>query len=120
MVIPGQNLSGPTAVTFGSTPATSFTAEEGAITAITPEHSAGKVPLTVTTPLGTSNAKKYEFLPRVTGLSPDNGWILGGTHVTVTGFGFADGATKISFGGNRPRCSDAPRARPAKSRRRRT
>jgi hypothetical protein len=99
VVIPGQNLSGATAVMFGSTPATSFTAEEGAITAVTPEHAAGKVPVRVTTPLGTSNAKKYEFLPGVTGVSPDNGWVLGGTSVTVTGFGFADGATKIYFGG---------------------
>jgi IPT/TIG domain len=58
----GTNFGGATAVTFGSTPASSFTVNsETEATAVTPEQSAGIEPVTVTTPGGTSNSANFRF-----------------------------------------------------------
>jgi hypothetical protein len=56
--ISGTDLDGATSVTFGSAPATSFTANGPGtkITAVAPAHAAGSVTITVTTPGGTSTA----------------------------------------------------------------
>ena len=59
--------------------------------------------MTVTTPGGTSAITlkdHYKFTPAVTNVSPASGPGAGGTAVTVTGTGFALGATatKIKFG----------------------
>lgn len=56
VTITGTNLSGATAVSFGSTPATSFAVDSATqITALAPAHTAGTVDVTVTTPGGTSS-----------------------------------------------------------------
>jgi hypothetical protein len=55
VTIHGRNLSGATAVSFGSTPATSFAVVSGTeITAVAPKHRSGAVGVSVVTPLGTS------------------------------------------------------------------
>ncbi len=62
VTITGTNLGGATAVTFGSSPASSFTVNsETEITAVTPAESAGIAPVTVTTPGGTSNSVNFRF-----------------------------------------------------------
>ncbi|MFJ8439966.1 IPT/TIG domain-containing protein [Kitasatospora griseola] len=104
VTITGTNLLGATAVTFGSTPAASFTVNsDTSITAVTPAHTAGAVDVTVTTASGTSavvTANQYTYLkpaPVVTGISPIRGDVAGGTTVTITGTDL-DGATAVNFG----------------------
>jgi hypothetical protein len=102
--ITGANLTGATAVTFGSTAATSFKVNSAtSITAISPAEAAGTVDVRVTTPNGTSaisTADHFKFAPTITGLSPNTGSKAGGTSVTVSGTGFALGktATVLKFG----------------------
>lgn len=55
VTITGTGFTGATAVTFGALPATSFTVvSDDEIDAVTPAGTAGPVPVTVTTPGGTS------------------------------------------------------------------
>jgi hypothetical protein len=102
--IRGVNLGGATAVSFGSVSATSFHVNSPtSITAVAPAESAGTVDVTVTTPEGTSplsRKDRFKFVPTVTGVSPNSGSTAGGTSVTVSGSGFALGATatRIKFG----------------------
>jgi hypothetical protein len=104
VTITGTNLTGATAVKFGSTNAAKFTVNSSTkITATSPASAAGLVDVTVTTPGGTSAITlkdHYKFTPAVTNVSPASGPGVGGTAVTVTGTGFALGATatKIKFG----------------------
>ncbi|MFG2905211.1 IPT/TIG domain-containing protein [Kitasatospora sp. NPDC048286] len=70
VTVTGSNLSGASAVTFGTVPATAVTVESDTrITATAPAGSAvGKVDVTVTTPGGTSAAQSYTYQdPAVTG-----------------------------------------------------
>ena len=102
MPAPGSSPGPPW--NFGANPATGVTVDSSSsITATSPAGAAGSVDVTVTTPLGTSVANPADqFLYGdldVTALSPSGGPIAGGTVVTITGTGFADGAT-VSFGGN--------------------
>ncbi|MBO1414624.1 IPT/TIG domain-containing protein [Streptomyces sp. FH025] len=102
VTLTGSHLTGATAVSFGSTAATSFTVDSDTrITATVPAAStAGTVDVTVTTPAGTSAAGKYTYeapAPVVTGLAPDHGPLGGGTTVTLTG-SHLTGATAVSFG----------------------
>ncbi|MGF6889550.1 hypothetical protein ABIA39_008994, partial [Nocardia sp. GAS34] len=63
VMLTGTNLTGVTAVSFGGTPATSFTVNSSTqITAVTPAHSAGTVSVTVTTPGGTSNGVAFTYI----------------------------------------------------------
>ena len=58
VVVTGTNFAGATAVTFGGTPATSFTVNtNGKITAISPAHAVGTVDVRVTTSTGTTVIK---------------------------------------------------------------
>ncbi|GGX78802.1 IPT/TIG domain-containing protein [Streptomyces anandii] len=101
VTLTGANLSGATAVRFDSTPAASYTIDSATqITAVTPAHAAGTTAVTVTTPGGTSNPLSFTFVasPSVTGLTPLQGPVSGGTTVTVTGTGFT-GATAVGFDG---------------------
>ena len=105
VTITGTNLTGATAVTFGSTAATSFTVQSAStITAVSPSETAGRVDVTVTTSAGTSAISSHDHFrfeaPTVTALSPDSGSIDGGSTVTVTGSGFAlgTGETNVDFG----------------------
>ncbi len=100
--ITGNAFTGATGVSFGATPATSFTVNsDGSITAVAPPGTAGtRVDITVTGPGGTSTtlpADQFTYGPQVTSVAPASGWINGGTTVTITGAGFT-GATTVSFG----------------------
>ena len=98
-------------MTFGSTPASSFTVNSGTqITATSPAATkAGPVEMKVTTQGGTSatmSADQFTYTPpippapappAVTGIFPASGPAAGGTSVTITGTGFT-GATGVCFG----------------------
>jgi hypothetical protein len=99
VTLTGTDLSGATAVLFGGTPATSFTVNSPTqITAVAPA-GAGTVPVTVTTPGGTSNAVTYTYVaaPSLFALSPSQGPTTGGTTVTLTGTGLTT-TTAVLFG----------------------
>jgi large repetitive protein len=100
--INGTGFLGATAVSFGSTPAASFTVLDNTlIFATAPANAPGPVSISVTTPGGTSTTVlQYTFIapaPTVTGISPNAGPTAGGTTVTITGTGFT-GASAVSFG----------------------
>jgi hypothetical protein len=101
--ITGSDLTGATSVTFGSTPATSFTvtAKGKTVTAVSPSHATGTVAITITTPAGTttsSPADQYTYdAPAVTKVAPSGGPVAGGTRVTITGTDLS-GATAVKFG----------------------
>ncbi|QNK81641.1 IPT/TIG domain-containing protein [Nakamurella sp. PAMC28650] len=81
-----------------SQPATATSTTQ--LTFVTKAHAAGAVPVTVTTPGGTSGPQIYTFqgVPTITALTPDFGPDAGGTLVTVTGTGFSPAAT-VTVGG---------------------
>jgi large repetitive protein len=102
VTITGNAFTGATGVSFGATPAASFTVNSnGSITAVSPPGTAGtRVDITVTGPGGTSNtlpADQFTYGPQVTSVSPHSGGSNGGTTVTIAGAGFT-GATNVSFG----------------------
>ncbi|MDN2502856.1 cell surface protein, partial [Nocardia nova] len=97
----GTNLTGTTAVSFGGTPATSFTVDSATqITALAPAGTAGTVQVTVTTAGGTSNGVAYTYIavPTLIAAVPTVGPVTGGTTVVLTGTDLS-GATAVSFGG---------------------
>jgi len=101
VTLTGTNLSGATAVRFDGIAASSFTVNSATqITAVSPPHAAGGAPVTVTTAGGTSNplAFAYYAAPSVTGVTPTQGPVSGGTTVTVTGNDLL-GATAVRFDG---------------------
>ena len=106
VTISGSNLSGATAVNFGSTAAQSFSynSSNGTISAVSPAEGTGTVDVTVTTPAGTSatsSADQFTYslapAPAVTGVSPTSGSTAGGTSVIISGTNLA-GATAVNFG----------------------
>ncbi len=103
VTITGTNLTGATAVHFGTASA-SFTVNSSvSITATAPPGTSGGADVTVTGPAGTSatsGADVFKYKPpTVTSVSPNAGSVAGGTKVTITGSGFAPGAgTEIKFG----------------------
>jgi hypothetical protein len=100
VTITGANLTGASAVRFGSTSATSFKVNsDTSITAVSPAGT-GTVDVTVTTPSGTSAtsaADRFSYGPTVSKLEPNHGSPSGGTTVTIAGTGFT-GATAVKFG----------------------
>ena len=102
VTITGTNLTGQTAVDFGSTAGT-VTADTGTtITVDAPAESAGTVDVTVTTPVGTSATSSadhftYEGVPSVSAVSPNAGPLGGITGVTITGTNLT-GQTAVDFG----------------------
>ncbi|NYG98611.1 hypothetical protein BJ979_001237 [Schumannella luteola] len=105
VTITGTGFTGTTgadAVTFGGTPATSYTVDSDTqITAVTPAHAAGAVDVAVTAPGGTvtqTNGYSFRPGPAITGLTPASGPIAGGTSVTIIGSNLTD-AGAVSFGG---------------------
>ncbi|UAK31851.1 IPT/TIG domain-containing protein [Nocardia asteroides] len=99
VTLTGTGLTGATAVTFGLTPATSFTVVSGTqITAVAPAGT-GTTSVTVTTPGGVSNDGLYTFVPAPTlaAVVPGSGRVTGGDAVTLTGTGFT-GVTAVRFG----------------------
>jgi hypothetical protein len=94
VVITGTNFTGATAVTFGTTNATSFTVDSPTqITAVSPARPAGTVDIKVTNPGGTSAVSLYGIYgqfsylspPSISSISPSTGSITGGASVTITG-----------------------------------
>ena len=101
MTITGTNLSGATAVRFGSNSAKSFTVNSStSITAVSPVFTGGSaiVDVTVTTPEGTSpittpetsigEGDEFAYEPTVTAIEPTGGPVAGGTSVTIHGGDF--------------------------------
>lgn len=101
VTITGTNLSGTTAVHFGTKSATSVTnVSPTQVTAVSPSGN-GTVGVTVTTPGGTSNPVSFFYVgpPFKSSLSPVSGSSAGGNTVTLTGTGLST-ATSVSFGPN--------------------
>jgi len=98
VTITGTNLLGATAVHFGSKLATITADTATSVTAVSPS-GAGTVPVTVTTPGGTSNPLSFFYVgaPFKASLSPVSGVTAGGDTVTITGTGLST-ATAVHFG----------------------
>jgi hypothetical protein len=101
VTITGTNLTGATAVYFGTTLATGVTVNSAGtqITATSPAGT-GVVDVTVVTVGGTSaksSADHFGYTAAITGISPAQGPAIGGTQVTITGTNLA-GATAVEFG----------------------
>lgn len=106
VTITGTSLDEATAVSFGGTPAASFTIFSATtIFATTPPGVAGDVDVTATTPGGeseTTTSTTYSYvtptIPVVTGVSPAVGPSTGGSTVTIKGSGFG-AVTAVEFDG---------------------
>ncbi len=100
-VISGTEFTAATAVHFGEAEAQSFKVNSAtSITAVSPPGVPGTVDVTVTGPGGTSaktSGDHFKYTPTVTEVAPNTGSTAGGTHVTVSGSGFALGATATTF-----------------------
>jgi YVTN family beta-propeller protein len=101
VTITGTSLDDIATVNFGPDPATNlFLNATGTELLATAPAGAGTVPVTVTTPGGTSNAVPFSYLPpppALTGITPHKGPKAGGTQVTITGNNL-DGAAVVRFG----------------------
>jgi hypothetical protein len=101
VTITGTGLSGTTAVTFGTKPATSITnVSPTQVTAVSPSGT-GAVGVTVTTPGGTSNPVSFFYVgaPFKSSLGVSSGPLAGGNTIAINGTGFST-ATSVAFGGN--------------------
>ncbi|MGW3623076.1 IPT/TIG domain-containing protein [Streptomyces sp. NPDC000880] len=101
VTITGTNLTGTTAVNFGTRPATAVTnVSPTEVTAISPSGT-GTVDVTVATPGGTSNPTPFFYVgaPFKSGLSAVAGPLAGGNTVTINGTGLST-ATSVAFGAN--------------------
>jgi hypothetical protein len=108
VTIVGSGFTGATGVTFGGVAATdiAINGDGTAITATTPAHDVGAVPVVVTEADGTPVAVGgFFFIPAttatavtVTGVGPLIGSTAGHTPVVITGSGFQEGA-QVAFGG---------------------
>jgi hypothetical protein len=110
VTILGINFTGATVVKFGTGSAVEVKVNSpDSITAVTPPGTTGAVPVSVTTPIGTSapNGRAHFAYasPTVTGVSPNGGPRAGGTKVTITGTGFALGSTTTFLFGKAPATS---------------
>lgn len=98
----GAYLAGTTAVSFGTSPATSFQqVGPDEVAAVTPAGS-GTVDVSLTTPYGSIDVPgAFTYIPQPTidngGLSPASGPAAGGTSVIVTGTDL-NGTTQVDFG----------------------
>ncbi|HEV2968811.1 MAG TPA: IPT/TIG domain-containing protein [Pirellulales bacterium] len=110
VTISGSNLSGATAVSFGGTPATSFTVNaNGTITATSPAGTTGAVDVTVVTAGGTSALSPYDQFhygaaPTISALIDGGSLIHNLGPSNTRGFGLyifggnLTGATEVDFG----------------------
>jgi hypothetical protein len=100
LTIVGTNLGTATGITVGGTPVTGFVPGSTTITGtIPPAAVGGSVPIVIVFPDGTVDAGDLVYAaPVITGITPAQGTVLGGTTVTILGSGLT-GATGITFGG---------------------
>lgn len=98
--ISGTGLLGTTAVHFGTKTATIVGTPTDVLVTVTAPSGAGTVPVTVTTPAGTSNAVPYYYIgaPSKSSLSSTSGPVAGGNTVTLQGTGLST-VTGVAFGG---------------------
>jgi alpha-tubulin suppressor-like RCC1 family protein len=103
VTITGTGFIAPAAVRFGEIAASSVTVNSPtSITAVSPPNMSGTQGVTVTTGGGTSATStkaRFKYAPVIESVSPPNGPLAGANTVTITGAGFAVGATKVKFGG---------------------
>ena len=104
VTITGQNFLAATAVSIGGSAATIVgTPTATTITATTGAHAAGVADVVVTTPSGSggtgNNLYTYADSPTVTVISPNNGPLVGGQSVTITGTNFTTNSTSVTIGG---------------------
>ncbi|TPQ15874.1 IPT/TIG domain-containing protein [Streptomyces sporangiiformans] len=100
VTLTGSHLLAATAVSFGATPAMTFTVvSDDEIDAVAPAQAAGTVTVSVTTPGGTSSSAAYTYLdpPTLSGAAPDQGPTAGGNTVTLTGENLT-ATTEVRFG----------------------
>ena len=120
VVISGTNLSTASGVDFGATPAVVVSDASTQVKATAPAHAAGTVPVTVTTPGGTSGGVSFSYVappapapsgggggggggapaiasPVVSSIRPSSGPIGGGTHVELVGTNLST-ASAVDFG----------------------
>lgn len=101
VVLTGANLTGTTAVRFGSVLATSFlVVSDTQITASVPVGVAGPVIVSITTVGGTSAEHVYFYYvaaPTLASVAPNQGPQSGGTSVVLTGSHFT-AASAVTFG----------------------
>lgn len=101
VTLTGFALGSTITVAFGTESASFSVDSSTRITAVAPAAtSAGPVPVTATTPGGTSNPLYFTYLapPVLAALSPEQGPVYGGTSVTLTGSGLTT-ATAVLFDG---------------------
>jgi hypothetical protein len=102
LTISGSHFTSPATVRVGGVAATSVVVVSPTrISAKAPGHPSGTVDVQVTTAGGPSHLSSVDWFvygaPTVTSLSPRSGSSAGGTAVTITGTGFANGET-VRFG----------------------
>lgn len=101
VVITGSNFTGATAVSFGSSPAASFTVvNDNTINAVVGVGASGSI--TVTTPVSFESLAGFTFIPpatapTITSFTPTSA--ASGATVTITGTNFTT-ATAVNFGGD--------------------
>jgi uncharacterized cupredoxin-like copper-binding protein len=98
VTISGTNFASGASVSFGGSAATNVVTSGTTISATTPAHGAGPVTVTVTNADGQSGSRADAYTytlpgPTLSGISPSSGPTSGGTAVTITGTGFAPGAS---------------------------
>ena len=101
ITINGTNLAGTTAVKIGGVDCTSLQVlSPTLIKAVTPAGSAGVVPISVITAVGTLfSPTPFTYVQlSISSVSPNEGIYLGGTAITITG-SFLNGATSVKVGG---------------------
>ncbi|MFG2191693.1 IPT/TIG domain-containing protein [Streptomyces sp. NPDC048639] len=100
VTINGTNLTGTSAVRFGSKLATDVVVVNPTTVTATSPSGSGTVDVTLTTPGGTSNPIPFFYVgsPFKSSLNPAAGSTAGGNTVTLNGTGLST-ATNVSFGG---------------------
>lgn len=98
VVIAGTGFRAGVTVRFGTVSSTNVTLDSATqLTVVTPPAAAGLVTVAVTNTDAQSssvpNGFTYFAPPAGTGISPNQGYAVGGTNVTITGTGFRAGAT---------------------------
>jgi len=99
VTVSGTGFTGTTSVTVDGVDVPFTVVSDTTITLTTPPHTAGAVPIVVTTPVGPSPSATFTYDPGTTvdGVDPGHGPQAGGTTVTITG-GCFTGATAVAFG----------------------